>query len=281
MGKKRLREAMYTNEFNLIYSKYKLLALNMFKYKNLPEGMDQRYIEKALYEYGECIIYDDKNIGLIALPSGGSFGQNYIGDPIGTTITGNGYCKVLPNEDDFVRVLNNDLRIPTKIYVKNYAEKMVEVNQSIRANVKQQKFPYLFICDAKSKDAMKSVFEQLENGEPAIYGGKSIDLQNNVDVLNANAPFVVDKLQEYKYELEREILTFFGLNNNFEKKERLLTDEINSNNDYINSMSDLMYKERQKAIEKVNEKYDLNIIVEKNYAMEDKELDPDDKGGNE
>ena len=80
----------------------------------------------------------------------------------------------------------------------------------------------LFICDVKSKDAMKSVFEQLENGEPAIYGGKSIDLQNNVDVLNSNAPFVVDKLQEYKYELEREVLTFFGLNNNFEKKERLL-----------------------------------------------------------
>lgn len=269
MGKKRLREAKYFNEFNLIYSKYKLLALNMFKYKNLPEQLNQRYIEEALYNMGECIIYDDKNIGLIALPPGGCYGQNYIGDPIGTTITGNGYYKALPNEDNFVRILNNDLRIPTKIYVKDYAEKMVEVNQAIRANVKQQKFPYLFICDVKSKDAMKSVFEQLENGEPAIYGGKSIDLQNNVDVLNSNAPFVVDKLQEYKYELEREVLTFFGLNNNFEKKERLLIDEINSNNDYINSMCDLMFKERQKAIEKVNEKYGLNIIVEKNYGTDE------------
>ena len=154
---------------------------------------------------------------------------------------------------------------------------MVEVNQAIRANVKQQKFPYLFICDSKSKEAMKSVFEQLENGEPAIYGGKSIDLQNNVDVLNSNAPFVVDKLQEYKYELEREVLTFFGLNNNFEKKERLLTDEINSNNDYINSMCDLMFKERQKAIEKVNEKYGLNIIVEKNYGTDEIEMKEGDE----
>ena len=216
---------------------------------------------------GECIIYDDKNIGLVALPPGGCFGQNYIGDPIGTTITGNGYCKTLPNEDDFIRILNNDLRIPTKIYVKDYAEKMVEVNQAIRANVKQQKFPYLFICDVKSKDAMKSVFQQLENGEPAIYGGKSIDLQNNVDVLNSNAPFVVDKLQEYKYELEREVLTFFGLNNNFEKKERLLTDEVNANNDYIDSNIDLMFNMRKHFCQKANEKYGLNIQVYKNYDV--------------
>ena len=46
-------------------------------------------------------------------------------------------------------------------------------------------------------------------------------------------------------------------------------DEINSNNDYINSMCDLMLKERQKAIEKVNEKYGLNIIVEKNYGTDE------------
>ena len=95
------------------------------------------------------------------------------------------------------------------------------------------------------------------------------DIENNVDVLNSNAPFVVDKLQEYKYELEREILTFFGLNNNFEKKERMLTDDINSNNDYINSIIDLMYKSRKEGIEKINKKYGLNIIVEKVNGIEE------------
>ena len=34
-------------------------------------------------------------------------------------------------------------------------------------------------------------------------------------------------------------------------------------------MCDLMFKERQKAIEKVNEKYGLNIIVEKNYGTDE------------
>ena len=269
MGSKRIREMEENLEYKRIYCKYKLLALNMFKYKNLPEGVEERFIEKALYEKGECIFYNDSNLGFITLPSGGSFGQNYQGEPIGTTITGVGYTKSLMNEDDFIRILNNDLRIPTNVYVEDYAYKMLKVNQAISANINQQKFPYLFVCDSKSKTAMKSVYEQIENGEPAIYGGKEIDLQNNVLVMNTNAPYVVDKLQEYKYELEREILTFFGLNNNFEKKERMLTDEINSNNDYINSIIDLMYKSRKEGIEKINKKYGLNIIVEKVNGIEE------------
>ena len=69
-------------------------------------------------------------------------------------------------------------------------------------------------------------------------------------------------------ELEREILTFFGLNNSFEKKERLLVDEVNSNNDYINRNVDIMYANRQVACEELNKKFGLNVKVSKNNNFE-------------
>ena len=70
--------------------------------------------------------------------------------------------------------------------------------------------------------------------------------------------------------MEREILTFHGLNNNFEKKERLLTDEVNANNDYIDSNIDLMFNMRKHFCQKANEKYGLNIRVYKNYDVKQK-----------
>ena len=69
-----------------------------------------------------------------------------------------------------------------------------------------------------------------------------------------------------KFELEREILTFFGLNNNFEKKERLLVDEVNSNNEFISSNVDIMLKCREDFCKEVNEMFGLNISVKKKYG---------------
>ena len=103
---------------------------------------------------------------------------------------------------------------------------------------------------------------------------KIADLSNAVDVFNLNVPFVADKLMQYRFETEREIYTLFGFNNNFEKKERLLTDEVNVNNDFINCNIDSMYKkaydfdkdsiivhdEQDEVIGKIQE-YSGNIFV--------------------
>ena len=63
-------------------------------------------------------------------------------------------------------------------------------------------------------------------------------------------------------------MTFFGLNNNFEKKERLLTDEVNSNNDYVSSNIDLMLKTREEFCKEVNKMFGLNISVYKKYDLQ-------------
>ena len=91
--------------------------------------------------------------------------------------------------------------------------------------------------------------------------------ENPLEVLTMPTPYVADKLNQYKYELEREILTFLSLNNNFEKKERLLTDEVNSNNDFINTNAMLMYKNRLQACEEINKKFGLNVRVLPNKDM--------------
>ena len=90
-----------------------------------------------------------------------------------------------------------------------------------------------------------------------------------IQFLNTTAPYDADKLRQERYELEREILTFLGLNNNFEKSERLLVDEVNSNNDFIIRNAELMFEQRKKACAEINEMFGLNITVINKNAPKD------------
>ena len=258
--KQGLIQESKNQHFNLLYNKYKLLALNMFRWENLPPTIKSRNIEKALFEHGKAIIFNDQDCGLICLGANDGGKLNINGDPISFIATGFNYSKHITIDKDSAIIYNNALGQNTEKYVKQYALEMTEVKRSINANIRLQKFPYLFETNKNNKNSLKQLFGQIEDGEPAIFGNKDLNLEN-INVLGLNVPYVADKLNEYRYELEREILTFFGLNNSFEKKERLLVDEVNSNNDFISRNVDLMYQSRLDACKEINEKFGLNIRV--------------------
>ena len=246
--------------YRLYYERYKLLALNMFRWENLPPTIKSRNIEKALFEHGKAIIFNDQDCGLICLGANDGGKLNINGEPISFIATGFNYSKHITIDKDSAIIYNNALGQNTEKYVKQYALEMTEVKRSINANIRLQKFPYLFETNKNNKNSLKQLFSQIEDGEPAIFGNKDLNIEN-INVLGLNVPYVADKLNEYRYELEREILTFFGLNNSFEKKERLLVDEVNSNNDFISRNVDLMYQSRLDACNEINKKFGLNIRV--------------------
>lgn len=271
MSKNKQAIEVYKNiNFTRIYDYYKMLALNMFTWENLPQTMNSRYIENALYENGLCLVNNDDNMSLISVPCNFGANMNINGESTEVITSGYNYIKTINyiNNKDCVLIRNNDLAKATRDYIANYAERMLEVEMCIRANINQQKFPWFINATEKTKKALEIIFEKVENFEPFILANKEIGLGDNaLEVLTMPTPYVADKLNEYKYELEREILTFLSLNNNFEKKERLLTDEINSNNDFISTNAMLMYKNRLQACEEINKKFGLNVKVLPNKKM--------------
>ena len=262
-------DAFKVKNYRRIYDYYKMLALNMFTWENLPETMDSRYIENALYEHGLCLVNDDKDLGLISVPCSYGANMNINGESTEVITSGYNYVKTVKyiNNDNCVLIRNNDLAKPTRDYIANYAERMLEVEMCIRANINQQKFPWLINATEKTKKSLQLIFDKVENFEPFILANREIMGEAPLEVLTMSTPYVADKLNSYKYELEREILSFLSLNNNFEKKERLLTDEVNSNNDFIHTNAMLMYKVRLQACEQINKKFGLNVRVLPNKEM--------------
>ena len=94
-----------------------------------------------------------------------------------------------------------------------------------------------------------------------------MDLGKKFNVLNTDAPYLLDKLTLYKHEIWNECMTFLGINNaNTDKKQVVLTPEIESNNDLINFYLNCFYEPRKRAIDLLNEKFGLDIKVDINRS---------------
>ena len=241
---------------------YQMLALNRYKWENLPNGIESRYIEQMLFDNGECAMFDHPDFGLTVLRSSSRENLNIYGEPTKLSLTGfNEHRTVMI--DDCVRIMNNELALPTLPDILYYARRMAEIDDIIMQNLRQQRVPYLFATDENNAFSMKSLYDRIYQGEPAIFIDKEMlkGEPENIMVIPTVAPYLVDQLQTQKQEMERELLTFLGINNTLEKKERLLVDETNSNNQFIKMASDIGFKQRQLACEQMNEMFGLNVQV--------------------
>ena len=254
---------------------YQMLALNRYKWENLPNGIESRYIEEMLYDNGECAMFDHPDLGLCVLRSSSRENLNIYGEPTKLSLTGfNEHRTVMM--DECVRIMNNDLALPTLPNIVYYARRMAEIDDIIMQNLRQQRVPYLFATDENNSFSLKSLYDRMYQGEPAIFIDKEMlkGEPENIMVLPTQAPYLVDKLQIQKQEMERELLTFLGINNTLEKKERLLVDETNSNNQFIKMASDIGFKQRQLACEQLNEMFGLNVrVIETQDEMQQEVMD--------
>lgn len=260
-NKKFVNRALKKQHINRIYYRLKLLALNCFEYENLPPGIEERYIEKALYSNGQAFFYKHKEYGLVCLPCSPSTSMDIYEEPTHFNVYGYNMATDIVHRRDGVRILNNKLALPNKIYCHDYACRMYEIERSINANIKQMKIPFAMKTNNKKLLTDRNIIDNIEDGDPWILLSDDYDT-DNIQAINLNIPMVFKDLQEQKNNLSNEILSFFGINNaNTGKRERMIVDEVNSNNEFINSNLSLMLEERQKAFEKINEMFDCNIVV--------------------
>ena len=137
-----------------------------------------------------------------------------------------------------------------------FALRLYEAEQTAMVNIKAQKTPVLLLMDEKQRLTMENLYSQYEGNRPVIFGDKNSLGENVIKAINTQAPFIADKIINYKKEIWNEALTFLGINNIIvDKKERLITDEANSNNELINLNLQSYLAPRQEACRQFNEKF--------------------------
>jgi hypothetical protein len=246
---------------NDYYDRLKLIALSLFEWKGLPDSCNARFLEQTLYTYGRALFINDDTMGFLNMRCTPSGKLNNYDEAISYTAYSTIYNREF-KRGECVLIRNNYLERPTDNSIILFASRLTESERTIDTNIKAQKTPVLIRCDEKDRLTMKNLYNQYEGNEPFILGSKSLN-PDGLKVLKTDAPFIADKLQKYKHEIWNEALTFLGVNNtNTDKRERLVTDEVNANNEVISVNADSMLLTRKEACEQINKMYGLNVSVE-------------------
>lgn len=291
---KRTNHISYKNNYKFIDSslinddtfedylrRLRKVALSIFEWVNLPLSMDSRFIEKSLYYNGQCAFLFHEKYGHINSNCASTGKLNIYGLPTELTCftledsknrllyQGLPHYKVDkktkevieidPNiNEQCILVMNDWERTPTQSTLELFALRLYEAERSSDVNIKNQKFPLIIGVEDSQRAFLENLYSQIDGNMPVIMGDKKQLGNLLLNVVETNSPFVADKLQDYKKEIWNEALTSLGINNIMvDKKERLITEEANGNNELINLILQSYLAPRQKACELYNKLYKL------------------------
>ena len=292
MGNKRDREfweSATRNNATYIqyYNRLTELSVSMFEWKNLPDTVDERFLELALFSKGMAVFFYDDVLGYLALRTTISGEFNVYRIPVRRrAFADNGYNRDL-TIDDSVIIYNNLIHTNSMLDVRIFAEKLTDLDRTIQVNARAQKTPVLIKCDENQRLTMVNLYKEYDGNAPVIYGDKNLNA-NGLTVLKTDAPYVADKLYTLKTQIWNEALTYLGISNiNSVKKERMITDEVTRNQGGVVASRYSRLESRRQACRQINAMFGLDIWCDyrEDYRQldefilsEDVEGEPDSEG---
>lgn len=276
--KKEVDLSMQINDSTFIdyLDRLRMLATSLFTWENLDKIAGtgaSRFLEQALYDNGRACFVKDDTLGFMALKVNPSDTLNVYNLPTKVEAWSIGYNKKF-DFDEVVYIMNNELQKPTYAFMQLFAYRLYDTERTIDVNMTAQKTPVLIEGDTKSILTLKNVYMQYSGNTPFIFGNKQFDISNRLNVLKTDAPYLIDKLDVHKHQIFNDALTLLGIDNaNTDKKERLITNEVESNEQLINYYLNCFYKKRKEACDSINEKFlkdsDLKLKIVLNKEVVD------------
>lgn len=249
--------------FNMYYNRMLELAYASIEWKNLPETVDERYLEISLNRNASAIFFKDPDIGEMALTC--LFNGNFdaYGNPVNRRAYSyyNNYQRELDSSNSVI-IWNNFTRTPSITFIKDYALRLYNIDRTIDVNVNAQKTPVLVTGTTDQRLTLINLYKEYEGNAPVIYGDKNLDL-NSLTVLKTDAPYISDKLYDLKTQIWNEYLTYLGITNvSYQKRERLISDEVMRGQGGTVASRWSRLAMRQKAANEINKMFNLDIEVD-------------------
>lgn len=254
-----MNNATYIQYFNRLVE----LSVSMFEWQGLPETVDPRYLELHLFQNGSMVYFRDEVMGDLCLDCIANGKFDVYGNPISRYAYSsyNQYQKTL-NESDSVIIWNNYLRQPSVLDVKMFAKRLYNLDRIIDVNANAQKTPVLVQGTEKQRTTLVNLYKEFDGNAPFIFGDKNLDL-NSLRAISTNAPYVADKLYQLKTQIWNEALTYLGISNlNIQKKERMITDEVQRNQGGTIASRYSRLEARREAVDKINRMFGTDISVD-------------------
>lgn len=264
MGRRKtnFEESLSMNNYTYMQYAYRLmeLSISMFEWKNLPEGIDERFLEMVLFTDGHAVFFKDDELGdYLALQCLINGKLNVYRIPIKRrAFAVNGYQKQLTDKDSVI-IFNNMLHTNSWLDVKMFAKRLYNLDRIIDVNANAQKTPILIKGNEQQRLTLTNLYKEYDGNAPVIFADKSLDM-NALQVMSTQAPYVADKIYQLKSQIWNEALTYLGISNvSFQKRERMVSDEVTRSQGGTVASRYSRLNARRQACEQINKMFGLNI----------------------
>lgn len=261
-------------------------AISVFKW-NLPEEWDEDYFKYVLYGMGYIAVLNTKSYGVIC--QGGALGgynlyyrPSYImitNPLIKETITANIDidCAIIKLQPDYSSIMD---------IVGFYADQMALASEALGMNLVNVKTATIFGASNKTQaETLKKMYDKLGDGDPAVFIDKNLLDDTGKPswfpfVQNLHEQYIAPDILSDMRKIEAQFCTEVGIPNaNTDKRERLISPEVNANNVETSTRCELWLESLNKGIKKANSMYGLNISVDWRVNPETDIKDDWERGG--
>ena len=244
-------------------------AFSVFKW-TLPEEWDRDYVLYTLYCRGFIAILNTARYGTICQEcSPGGYNLYYrpsyviVTNPlIRETLTLNidRDCVLLKLQPDYSSIMD---------IVSYYADQLALASEAMGVNLVNTKSGVVFGADGKAQaETFKKMFDNLSEGDPAVVIGKKLLNDDGSPnwfpfVQNVKESYVTSDILSDMRKIEAMFDTEIGIPNaNTDKRERLISDEVNANNVETATRCELWLETLRTGLTKANDMFGLTLAVD-------------------
>lgn len=250
------------------------LAMNRFRWVNLPETCDARYLEKTLHRTGIATLSHQKGQEVPVFTTLQAIMQgeyNMYGIPVQWRAVGyDGLTDYAVDNENGVLCYYSNSRFSPWNALEIYARKMAHYERTEDVNLTQQMKPFIGIAPQEKRLELINLIKQVEGGEPVILGDAGLaKLVDNVKVIDTKVPLITEELARSYQNVLNQALLYLGIPHlAFEKGERMIEDEARANTAPTNVMLLDCLQSRRDFCDKVNRKFGLDVQVYFNEDLE-------------
>ena len=236
----------------------------MFSYTGLPETIPATALEYMLQTEGYAFITQVGN-DLYAFTGGLGGEPDVYGDFTQITVANNALklSKVYDLKEDGVLMNSDTLRIGLLPILQKYGALLTENTITIRTvDIMLRMSAFISASDDKTHSSAEKFIRDIENGKISAIGESAFFEGVKIQSVPSSQNYLTQFIDLEQY-LKASCWNEIGLNGNYNmKREYIGNAESALNDDLLLPLVDNMIKERQTAIDKINEKYGTEIAID-------------------
>lgn len=263
-------------------------VLSTYKINGIPKEWAFNYFQTVLFAMGYIAIIETDKYGVIpqmaTLGGFNVFYQPQWAMVVNPKIAGikrpiiDEECAIIQILPDYNGIMD---------VVNTYAELMALTLEASGVNLINSKFAYVFASDTKAEaETFKKMYDNIASGEPAQFIDKKLFDDDGkprwmLFTQNVGQNYITDRLLVDFEKIDNQFDTLIGIPNaNTSKRERLITEEVNANNQDTGAMPTLIVETATIGMEKANAMFGLDLGIEYRYKTEVSGKEVQDNGEN-